>query len=617
MSALGGYFTSPRSSGQVQRAKVDLMKDKEKDLVAGSSEEDVAVAEGEEDGAGKGGEEHMVSPDRGLRSDIGQGRSVKVSPEKSRTPMSGAATEIEEPVEEARTLTPYDNVLELLKGGKTPIQFPTPRSRQRQDANVLPRRALQSSFASPSPSKGPAGGSMELGGSRLGSTFRMQGIRADDKRRGETPGNGKMMGKFTFEATRAAMVKETRGMTPGSGIGSGMKPFFSGTAGPNRARAVSASPAPAFAWSPMQSPSPASASVIVEGSKKRKANGFGSTPSMDEGSVRLLDMQRRRRFKPSDDPGSTGRRSWRAGRTPYQSMMGSYSRLKPISTSPQESLNDFTPTVPITTDGNSPQRPTSDTARRILATLDSMEETAKRSKESISPLEASRYAMSAKPSPPPGASLGSFVPEKKTGSLDESQQGSLKPFALSQANVSFATPTTEADRLPGSSKKKRKSKRRASNDHPEPVSSKPPLMAFHAEKTPENIFKKAALEIKTSSEPEIFDKKILDYQFGTRVNDLRVKVAEATKSVDLGGLGQVPTDVYLFGKDKKKMDHEKVGCHFVGKVMSIVLPSDSSAYDNFCSLQVALARLQRSVSQQKKNLRRNYIYQSQNKSPIL
>ena len=555
MSALGGYFTSPRSSGQVQREEIDLAKDEERevDVVSGSGEEGAATAGGEK--------EQVVSPDQGGRGVAEQDRTVQMSLGKNETPIDGVATETEKSAEEARALTPYDNVLELLKGGKTPIQFPTPRSRQRQDANVLPRRALQSSFVSPSPSKVAPGGSTELGGSRLASTFRMQGLGtdADYKRKVDTTGKEEILGKFTFEATKAAMVKETRGITPGSRIGSGMKPIFSGTAGPKRGRTISASPAPAFTWTPMRSTSPAPASFIGEGSKKRKANEFGSTPSMDEGSVSLLDMQRRRRFKPSDDPGSTGRRSWRAGRTPYQPTMASYSRLKPISTSPKGSFGDLTPTVPIT-EVKSPQRPTSDTARRILATLDSMEETAKRSKESISPSEASRYTMSAKPSPPPGTSLGSFVPEKKDGSLDEKQQES-KPFALSHPKISFAPASMLTEKLP--SNKKRKSKRRASDDeHLETFSSRQPQIAFKTQKPSENVFKKDETETKAATGTRKSEEKELSYQFGTSVSDLRVKVAEATSSVDLGGLTQVPRDTYLFGEDKVDQP-EKVGCNFV------------------------------------------------------
>lgn len=330
----------------------------------------------------------------------------------------------------------------------------------------------------------------------------------------------------------------------------------------------------------MRSTSPASASIAGEGSKKRKANGFGSTPSMDEGSVSLLDMQRRRRFKPSDDPGSTGRRSWRAGRTPYQPTMASYSRLKPISTSP-ESFGGLTPTAPITEE-KSPQRPTSDTARRILATLDSMEETAKRSKESISPLEASRYAMSAKPSPPPGISLGSFVPEKKDGSLGEKQQES-KPFALSHPKVSFAPSSMLTEKLPSD---ERKSKRRASDEHLETNSSKQPQIVFSTEKPSENVFKKATTEMKAATSPGISEKKELNYQFGTSVSDLRVKVAEATTSVDLGGLTQLPRDTYLFGKDKAKVDQvEKVGCSFVDTYLSTVI-SQAHTHDCLCSPQV-------------------------------
>ena len=155
-------------------------------------------------------------------------------------------------------------------------------------------------------------------------------------------------------------------------------------------------------------------------SRKRRADDVnGMNPSMDDGSVSLLDMQRRRRFKPSEDPGSVQRRSWRAGRTPYSHMARYRRRIDEEDSGTQDtSLANAgaTPAAMGRVSAPSPSpKATTDTARRILDTLDSMEEKIRKSKERISPVDARMYTLDATAPPPPGASLGGLLSTPMNG----------------------------------------------------------------------------------------------------------------------------------------------------------------------------------------------------------
>ena len=304
----------------------------------------------------------------------GEGNVAILSPERK----------MAKPDDGGKPVTPFDNVLNMLKEGKmagrTPLKFPSPASVHRTGDGTAKR--LHTSFASPSPTKILAAGN------------------------GISEGAHRHLGTFTFEATRTAYRKRQEHETPSSMLGKGVKPFAStipASLAPGSRLKVEGTPAP-LAWTPMRS-SPTGLGrsfAAMPGSRKRRAEDDAQTP-MEDGSVSLLDMQRRRRFKPSDDPGSTGRRSWRAGRTPFQS--STMSRIRPGSMLGRRT----TPSVAVDVPSFDSPKSTTETARKILATLDSWEETIKKSKEEA---KAPTSLQTTEPSPPPTSSLGTFMPKE-------------------------------------------------------------------------------------------------------------------------------------------------------------------------------------------------------------
>jgi L-ascorbate metabolism protein UlaG (beta-lactamase superfamily) len=180
-------------------------------------------------------------------------------------------------------------------------------------------------------------------------------------------------------------------------------------------------------------------------SRKRRADDInGMTPSLDDGSVSLLDMQRRRRFKPTEDPGTVQRRSWRAGRTPY-SHMARYRRRIDEEEDKTQYISRQAAGPSTTPRSTSSIRPTTDTARRILDTLDSMEEKIRKSKEPLSPLEAKVYTSEAKAPPPPGASLGgSMLPTSNQPVVDATTTVSTPTKTIATATAATNTGTITA-----------------------------------------------------------------------------------------------------------------------------------------------------------------------------
>ncbi len=441
--------------------------------------------------------------------------------------------------EEPKATTPFDGVLDMLKDGplasRTPIVFPTPKSRQKGELSV-PVKRLHTSFASPSVSQKTVADRDEDGGPKR---------------------NVAALGTFTFEATRSAHKRDSVVRRSTRGVGNGVKPFSSG---PKFAmQQHEQSPAP-LAWTPMRStPASLGSRQNMPGSRKRRAEEDLSTPGthdIDNGGISLLDMQRRRRFKPSDDPGSTGRRSWRAGRTPFMPKTAGLSRLRPGLV--QADAEKDTPAAARVLHVDSP-KPTSDTARRILATLDSMEESIKKSRESLSPLNG-QYALTAKPSPPPVSSLGGAMPK----SNDKSEE-------LHQPKVTFA-PVTSRDGKEGEKETTKKRKpvdveeklrpaiktptfvfrpaKEESKEHTPVFGLKMPdssgLMAVKVEsKMPDAATKNEQMEEDASAKPT--------FEFGKspKGSASKAKVAAAVGNADTDMQKHSPSSSFLFGKDKE------------------------------------------------------------------
>jgi len=303
--------------------------------------------------------------------------------------------------------TPFDGVLGMLKDGPlaggTPMRFPSPKR-----TSAIKKSTTKNRILTP------------------------QSVPARFANLGKVP-------RFTFDMTRkdlSAMANfQSRAAkqesTPQQNLGLKKSIVFGSMRGSVMGKDSSAP----LAWTPLRSTPLAPRSTRsdrnrghsrvqmigssrlaqqssdVPASRKRRADDIdGLIPSVDEGSVSLLDMQRRRRFKPAEDPGSAvARRSWRAGRTPYQHM----SHFRRRTDSPASNIT-FSQEVEKSSPGT---KTTSDTARRILETLDSMEETIRKSKEAVTPDVAKRYTSGVCAAPPPGESLGGAMlqkPEKQT-----------------------------------------------------------------------------------------------------------------------------------------------------------------------------------------------------------
>ena len=367
--------------------------------------------------------------------------------------------------------TPYDGVLNMLRNGPLarpsygapPPQFPAPRTKEEREADAAEKRAasaplmqsnpmyggeisspVQGGFVFGSPVPGPAAGSGQrrpafgqkrYTASRLGpfggGGANAAGVRAPGSslRPGTRPASGYAFSRFAPHPAAAAAAPNGGA----SGLGAGLAAAAAAAA----AKQSGGSPAP-LAWTPMRS-TPGSAFRGSAGAKRKAENEPQSVAVSQPGSVSILDAQRRLRQRAeSAAPASADRRSWRAGRTPYQSRSnglggagggGLLARsnfgaaagttpARPASASPAPDMGAFdgwTPIPPSTggsgastpgTGGTAGSKPTTDTARRILETLNELDQTIKGPSGDASPAPG--------PSPPPTDSLGGGLPKATT-----------------------------------------------------------------------------------------------------------------------------------------------------------------------------------------------------------
>jgi hypothetical protein len=444
--------------------------------------------------------------------------------------------------------TPYDGVLGMLKDGPlarggTPLRFPSPKSRQKamkSDVTPMSSRLTQKNDINGTP-----------GGSRVpargqGKQLFGNGIPP------LPPSQGKK--EFTFHATQSQLQKSTP-----AGKLDRQKPMVFGAMRGSIAKESSVAKESPLAWTPLRStpvmPNSAarrfqvgSSTRFAPESRKRRADDVhGMTPSYDDGSVSVLDVQRRRRFKPNEDPSPVARRSWRAGRTPYQHM-SHYKRRVDSQATPSA----LTPGVPVkrVSEIESP-KPTSETARRILETLDSMEETIRKSRESVSPLDAQKYTMGAAPSPPPGSSLGGLMPlatEKETPKPADVDQQEKKTSEFKQAPLERSSPPSGREET-----QRKKVKRKVGDTGKVTFGGDAPA----TEKAPIVSYGFGQVSIKTTSNNPLFSAQAkVDegasevYTFGKEKNALREKISEVVKDV-------LPSSTdgseFKFGQDRVKV----------------------------------------------------------------
>ncbi len=473
---------------------------------------------------------------------------------KERTPSPQAA--VERP-DSPKMHTPFDGVLGMLKqgplAGGTPHRFPSPKKSTVKGIQTMPRPAI-----------------------------RREGIA--------TPA-------FTFDSTKknlTSLQKFRNSMnktesTPQNTLGVQKSMVFGSKRGSMAARG---SPTPSLAWTPLRATPLAQTTTsrlftnksrlgTQEVSRKRRADDVhGMTPSVEDGSVSLLDMQRRRRFRPSEDPGSTHRRSWRAGRTPYRHVSNYRRRIDSATEEKHEQAAVETSSSP---------KPTSETARRILETLESMEKSIKKSKESLTPGQARKYTETATPAPPPGTSLGgamlpsnepeskkqepklvlvsekkptdTVVPEQKEPAVIPEQKQPVFTFATKKpaeeepAKVVISTGLdNQQNNKPSSTEEivqvSKKSKRKATEDigpgaKTSPIPQKPQTPAFGF------LAPKPSLD--TQDSPKVDETGQL-YTFGKTKNTLKDSVSKVVQNVLPATSDQAK---FLFGKDKVSKDEEE------------------------------------------------------------
>ena len=474
------------------------------------------------DGLVNGSREAIVEdvPEVVLKEDSCIGEDVK-----QKTPSPRGAVEVRKDVGGSPKMhTPFDGVLGMLKegplAGGTPLRFPSPKkSTVKTHAQAAP-----------------------------GSVLRGQAFTFDSTKKNLTS-----LQKFRNAASKA----ET---TPQHKVGVQKSTVFGSMRGSMAARG-SATP---LAWTPLRAtPLAQSTSSRLftrksrfdetqEVSRKRRADDVhGMTPSVEDGSVSLLDMQRRRRFKPSEDPGSTQRRSWRAGRTPYRHVSHYKRRIDSANKEkPGETLVEPSPS----------SRPTSETARRILETLDSMEQSIRKSKEPLTPSDARKYTASATAPPPPGTSLGGIMlprkepevaQEKKHPEVAQEKKEPVFTFASKKPTEEPKkdTPPVEVEIIEEKSPEEpvqasKKSKRRATDElerAPKPSSTlgKPSSGAFDFVSSTK-IVQQAPVSPKEKDSEEV-------YVFGKAKNPLKDSVSKVVQGV-LPSFDDRST--FTFGKDK-------------------------------------------------------------------
>ena len=324
--------------------------------------------------------------------------------------------------------TPFDGVLDMLKegpmAGGTPARHPPPSKSAMKSIPLSMRapRSAQPAFTfdatkqrllSSVPAK-PVGVVAGAGAGGQGARAR-EGTPAQTKKR-------MMFGSLGGSATKGMPLAWTPLRST---------PLAARSAGGARTRFA---PSSRFAPASQGAGAAVASNAAIASRKRRVDDVHGPSQTLDDGSVSLLDMQRRRRFKPSEDPGSVQRRSWRAGRTPYSHMARYKRRIDDDEavTDPSRAHAGATPAAkgPVPLPSPSPLKSTTDTARRILETLDSMEEKIRKSKEHVSPVDARMYTLDAAAAPPPGASLGGVMLSSK-----------MTPVTTAAAGAAGSTPS--------------------------------------------------------------------------------------------------------------------------------------------------------------------------------
>ena len=347
--------------------------------------------------------------------------------------------------------TPFDGVLDMLKegpmAGGTPARHPPP---SRSTLKGMPQSMRAPRSAQPA-------FTFDATKQRLLSSVPAKATSVE---------NPAWPGRLSHEGGTPAQAKQR--MLFGSQRGSAMKDMplawtpLRATPGARATGGLRTRFAPTSRFAPAsQGPSGVADAGGVSSRKRRADDINGMNPSLDDGSVSLLDMQRRRRFKPSEDLGSVQRRSWRAGRTPYSHMARYRRRIDDDDARIQDASRANAGATPAIKGGDagrvaaespSSARATTDTARRILDTLDSMEEKIRKSKEHISPVDARLYTLEAKAPPPPGASLGGMISSKLDSTMPP--PSSMSHGATMMANGADGAPkvTSGTSFTPGATK---------------------------------------------------------------------------------------------------------------------------------------------------------------------
>lgn len=316
-------------------------------------------------------------------------------------------------------------------------------------------------------------------------------------------------------------------------------------------------------WTPMRFHG---ASVL---GTKRKAEGLDDAATPEVTSVAVLDAQRRIRQRSEPVAGgkaSEVRRGWQSGRTPVSRP----SRI-PAPARMQFSL----PALPASKDTQSvePLGGTTETARRILATLDALD------KVVTTPPDAATPRALPKISPPPTSSL-TFAGLPSTEALTASKSDirpkvtfggvSFAPSPAQQTSVGHGTPPPRSSfgvlstpSSAGATPAVTGSRKRAAEESPALAATPNPLFSFVEEKLPLAGVSEAMPA--TSEKTQILQTKVInetfvpcapkeaEFTFGmTGKSDLAQKVARVVASCATAVQPLEPTPKYLFGEEKRK-----------------------------------------------------------------
>lgn len=320
--------------------------------------------------------------------------------------------------------TPYDGVLALLRAGPlstaSPCSFPRPRSISLPFAGCTPCTALRASSTAPSPMPSPL--PFELGmQQRQQRQQQVSGVRASrlgPHVGGSTPGAGEL--RTSLSRTPVHMQP----LAPGAGShGDGARPSgFAATVADGSGLPSSTAPSP-LAWTPMRSNmatgprGPNNADLALSGTKRK---GAGSPAANGDAAdhISILDAQRRTRQRSEPVHAASCYRSWHAGRTPFHPSLsrlggafaaapGALPIAKPAATSPAILPPVAAPSSSATASGSGDvTKGTTETARRILATLDALDQAAVAGATPGAGTAAACKEPTLAPSPPPTESLG-------------------------------------------------------------------------------------------------------------------------------------------------------------------------------------------------------------------